>query len=245
MKRRNILLIAGAAVGVGALLIVAAFAMTGFDPQKLQTTNVETVSEDHAFPETISGVDIQTVSSDVRFAASSDGTARVESRHSAQITETVEVKNGILTVRQKQAKQGPKIGIDLSAEDDCLTVYLPGSELDSLSVQTVSGDMELGGLSAKGASLESVSGELELKELIVSGKLTVGTVSGDVDLDRCDAGEIDIVTVSGEVEGTLLSPKQFDVHTISGKLDVPASESGAARCTISTTSGDVELKLAR
>lgn len=243
MKRRNILLFAGAAVGVGALLIIAAFAMGGYDPKNLSTT--ETVEESHAFEEAVSSIDIQVVASDVRFERASDGKVRVESRRDAQIEETVGVKNGTLTVRQKQVKKGVNIGIDLSREDDRLTIYLPQSEYDELTVQTVSGDVKLDGLTAKDASLESVSGELELKGLIAADKLTVNTVSGDVELDRCDAGAISIETVSGEVEGTLLTPKAFDVHTISGEIELPASEDGAPRCEIGTTSGDVELEIAR
>lgn len=241
MNRRNILLISGAVIGVGALLIIAAFAMTGFRPKELSTT--ETVEESRTFEEAISGIDIQTVASDVRFERSNDGKTRVESRHDAQIEETVEVKSGVLTVRQKQARKGINIGIDLSSEDDRLTVYLPQSAYQTLGVETVSGEITLGELQVERASLNTVSGEIELQNLLVSGKMTLNTVSGDIELDRCDADKIEIGTVSGEVEGTLLSGKTFDVGTTSGEISVPASTPGAGLCEIGTVSGDVSLRV--
>lgn len=246
MNRRNVLLIAGAVIGVGLILVLGAFAMSGVQVFSAFSTNkfnnAEMIEESHVFDENVTGIDIQTVASDVRFERSSDGKTRIESRHSAEITETAEVKNGVLTVRQESSRKGG-IHIGVSSAEEVLTVYLSQSDFESLSVETVSGDVALSGLSVGRAGFATVSGELELKDLVSDGKLAIETVSGDVELDRCDAAAIGIETTSGEIEGTLRTGKTFEVSTISGDIDVPASEPGAGRCEISTVSGDVELKI--
>ncbi|MBQ9459718.1 MAG: DUF4097 family beta strand repeat protein [Oscillospiraceae bacterium] len=281
MNRRNVLLIAGAAVGIGLLLILATGLRTVFRPFRESARAVKT--ENHEFRETLTGVDIKTFSSDVRFVVSDDGVTRVESVHGDDVKESVEVENGVLNVRQETVKKVSIhfFGFGVGDIDSHLTVSLPRGTFESLKLETASGDVGIpadysfqsaevatasGSVSfdaqcgkllvgtasgdvrlrevrADSASIATASGEVELKDTRVTEKLTVATVSGDVEFEHSDAQEMELETVSGEVEGTLLTGKSFDVKTTSGKIEVPASTSGAGRCEIKTVSGDVKLRV--
>ena len=265
MNRRSVLLIAGAVIGIGAILILGAFIMSGFRVFSAipKNSTAEQVEESYTFEKTIKSIDIEVIASDLRFERSGDGKTHVESRHDAQIKETVEVKNGTLTVRQEQAKKGFGIGLDLSFANDSLTIYLPGEDYDELCVATVSGKATMSGLHAETAQFETISGDIvlgevrvdkdmeisavsgdaELSGLRVGKELKIDTTSGDVSLVRCDAGEMEINTISGEVEGTLCSGKTFEIDTVSGEVNVPQNTAGAPLCKIDTTSGDVTLRI--
>ncbi len=284
MNMRNTLLGACAAAGVGIVLFAAGvhmmgtgFAKAGFwrlIPNSISA--VPSVEQSYTLTDPFSDIKARTLSGDVRFLRSEDGISHVESRHSENIIETVQVENGVLTIRHEQ-KNGSVFG----AVQDSVTVYLAADAYDTLSVETasgdvdvpaqftfssaafttasgkvefaaqcaelavaaVSGDAKVSGVHAQRATLSSVSGKIELEGLTADGDIALNTISGDIELDRCDAKQLKIGTTSGEVEGTLLSPKAFSTRTTSGKIDVPASVPGAGACEIQTVSGDIEVRV--
>lgn len=290
---RNILLGACAAAGLGIILFAVGLRMTGAGPVLSSLSSLSSlpqlipnelsaaaapVEQSYPITDAFSALKVQTLSSDVELIRASDGATRVESRHGDNVTETVEVTGGVLTVRHEQKHGAASFG----GTQDRVTIYLAGDAYDKLTVDTasgdvnvpdrftfssaailtasgevefaaqcgdlsvtaVSGDVEVRRVHAQHATFSSVSGKVQLKELTVDGDLAANTVSGDVELERCDAGRLKIGTTSGEVEGTLLTPKAFSASTTSGKVDVPASVSGAGACDVRTVSGDIELRVA-
>jgi DUF4097 and DUF4098 domain-containing protein YvlB len=237
MNRRNVLLIAGAAVGIGLLLIFTAGAKTGFRPFWESTRAAET--ENHEFRETLTGADIKTFSSDVRFVVSDDGVTRVESVHGDDVKESVEVENGVLTVRQEAVK---KAGIRFfgfgDTVDSRLTVSLPRGAFESLKLETASGDVSIpADYSFQSAAVATASGSVSFAAQC--GKLAVGTASGDVRLREVRADDATVATASGEVElkDTRIAGK-LAVATVSG--DVEFEHSDAQELELETVSGEVE-----
>ena len=133
---------------------------------------------------------------------------------------------------------------------------------DSLSINTASGDMECSGmkdaaairmntasgeiqlknLTCREIKINSVSGDVRLQDVVCREEMSVDTTSGEVDFTDCDAEEITVQTVSGDVSGSLRSAKVFSTHTVSGDVRVPQDGNGG-KCTVSTTSGDINLKI--
>lgn len=113
----------------------------------------------------------------------------------------------------------------------------------TVQIITTSGDIDLSNLTADALTLKSTSGEIELSAVQVSGKAALETTSGDIEFDHTDAGSLRIQTVSGEVEGTLLSGKNFVTRTTSGDVRMPPSDSTAGTCEVTTTSGDIWLRV--
>lgn len=133
------------------------------------------------------------------------------------------------------------------------------------AINTASGDIEISGLNIIGktaistvsgetdienslfgyANLESGSGDISLGRVTLSGKLVLESVSGDVEFSRLDASEIYIDTTSGDVDGTLVRAMNFKVDSTSGTVRTPSSDHNGGICEINTTSGDIEISLAR
>ena len=67
-------------------------------------------------------------------------------------------------------------------------------------------------------------------------------ISGDVELDACDAASLSIRTNTGDVKGSLLTPKVFDADSPSGKIRLPDERSGG-RCEVRTNTGDIEFRI--
>ncbi len=113
----------------------------------------------------------------------------------------------------------------------------------SVDFQTTSGDISFSDVAAESISVSSVSGDVDLTSSWATEELRIRTTSGDVYFRGCDAADISVKTVSGDVEGSLWTDKSFDIHTVSGDVRVPGSVASAPPCVISTTSGDVSIKI--
>lgn len=236
MNRRTVLLISGAVIGVGLILVLGAFVMTGFQPQKLSTA--EAVSETHEIEEPFTGLDIRTFSSDVRFAIADDGKTRVESTHDAQVRESTGVTDGILNVWQESTGSGVHFGIYYTV-DDHITVYLPQSEYETLFVETTSGDINVSAPFAfERIKIDTGSGEVKCFAQCREN-LSIETTSGDIDAGSVTAHDVNLTSTSGEVElEDLIATGTLTVRTTSGDIEFDRCDAGTI--DIDTTSGEVE-----
>lgn len=112
-----------------------------------------------------------------------------------------------------------------------------------VSFHTTSGDAEISNVQAESIEMSSVSGDMDFTSVWTEEEFRIRTTSGDIDFNGCDGGDISVKTVSGDVEGSFWTDKSFDVHTTSGDVRVPQSVASAPFCVISTTSGDVNIKI--
>ncbi len=226
----------------------------------------------YSVEDSFSGVEVHTAGGDVRFVRASDGADRVEAPEGATVEVSGGVltvrqpKQSVMTfgitrddvtvylsadayqtLSVDTASGSTEVPEWLTFSDAAVSTVsgeiLLAAQCDALKLSTVSGDVKVRDVRAHSAAISSTSGDVELESLTVDGGMEIKTVSGDVELERCDAGRLTISTTSGEVEGTLLTPKAFSVNTASGKVDVPASVSGAGACDVHTVSGDIELRV--
>ncbi len=114
---------------------------------------------------------------------------------------------------------------------------------DSVQASTGSGRLALSYVRADEMNLETSSGAVTLYHAFAEKKLQAVTSSGDVRLDRCDAGELHLQTSSGSIEGTLLSDKLFDARTNSGSINCPPPAANGGKCTVRTSSGDIDIQI--
>lgn len=112
---------------------------------------------------------------------------------------------------------------------------------ETLELKATSGEIYLQDSTAKTIQISSVSGNLEISQTEASEEASFQSTSGDVNFVRFDAPKMEITTVSGNVRGSLLSGKQFSVNSLTGNVQVPPNTSQSQVCTVSSTSGDVEL----
>lgn len=115
---------------------------------------------------------------------------------------------------------------------------------DSMKIETSSGETELENVACKTLFTDGTTGSIELTNVIASENMYIERTTGDVELERCDGGEITIKMSTGDVYGSLLTEKVFVVDTSTGDKNVPQSASGG-KCTITTTTGDISIRIAK
>lgn len=113
----------------------------------------------------------------------------------------------------------------------------------SLEAKTTSGDLEIKSSNVSSIRAKTTSGDIDISGTEATGNASFESTSGNITFAGFDAHEINVSTISGGVRGTLGSSKDFDVSTVSGRVDVPNSVYGAGPCSISTTSGNVNIKI--
>ncbi len=210
------------------------------------------------------------ISEDVALRASADGKIKVVYRDTDNIIHRIDTSGSTLSVKAKQKKGGwlkklfgGLFSFSFNREDKSQTIiYLPEGTYESLSIGTVSGDVDIpdiaefgeleaatvsGDINADAAKIsgnagfETVSGDINLHGIQASSA-SANTVSGQISLTDADiAGEVTLETVSGDVSGNVLGSHSYDAHSLSGDKTFPAGTDGAPEVSVSTTSGDVEL----
>lgn len=120
-------------------------------------------------------------------------------------------------------------------------VRVPFSQLDEFKLNLVSGDGELEDIKADTITLKTVSGDIEASNLSSPNDLKISVVSGDVELKGVTAKGLEITMVSGDLE---LSQASFDeaifVNTVSG--DMEAKDVKVSDIEFHTVSGDFDGK---
>ncbi len=150
--------------------------------------------------------------------------------------------------------------IDIEASSGDVTVN--GSNSDSLTIATRSGNIKIDSASSKDTRISANSGDVSLWDVVTdnvdlktsSGNITSGSIkakringrasSGDVMIRDCDASEINIMTNSGDVSIGIGSEMKYEytTKTSSGDVNVPDSVKGAdGKCNIETSSGDIDV----
>ena len=191
----------------------------------------------------ITALDIDWISGDVKILQTKDDAIRVEERiwnnsysaHPMVVTDD----NGILRIRY--AEDTWLNAIDLPEKE--LTVYLPRAVAENLTevrLNSVSADFDVAALTVKNTlTFDSVSGDLET-DFITADSAEVNTVSGKIELD----GSFRQVTggsTSGEVDLALRKcPEKLDLVTVSGDVELKLPQNAGFTLNYSTVSGDLE-----
>ncbi len=125
-------------------------------------------------------------------------------------------------------------------KDWFITVTVPaGTALDEVELDTISGSVELRGITCDSASLSSTSGKVEAQDIrarelemnSTSEKITAADVS-------CDSFEAETVSSDVQAEGTF---GEMEVSTVSGNTEVVGSISSSGE--LESVSGDISLSL--
>ncbi len=157
MKRSKVIAIF-VAIGLmvaGLILACCAFAAAGWDLDRFN--RIEFVTNTHQVEAPFSSIQIDGANSDVRLARSEDGTCRVVCNEADKIYHTVEVRDGVLTIRQHDGRDWFE-HIGFFWGEMLVTVYLPESEYASCQIKMVSGDIQIDrGLSFGNAALKRTS----------------------------------------------------------------------------------------
>lgn len=196
-------------------------------------------------------VQVENVAGSIEFSVWDRNEVNVRARLADDVEELEieETANGLrVEVRNKRNQRQidstrlylkiPK-GASIEAEGVSADITVNGSECDSISLSTVSGDVEVSAESRR-VDLASVSGDVEFEG--AAQRISAESVSGDVVLIGVRE-EVEASTVSGDVtlEADLVENGRFE--TVSGELNLELGLMDGGRLNCDAMSGDINLKL--
>lgn len=118
-----------------------------------------------------------------------------------------------------------------------------------LQIKCTTGDVTVTNVRCGSLDIHGATADVNLKNTEAEDTLNVKVTTGDVNLDRVDAAELFIKATTGDVTGTLVSGKIFDTKAATGMIITPAGEvvkdttKPLGKCTIETTTGDINIQI--
>ncbi len=232
------LIAAAVLVLLGIVSFVGILALNHWDLPGLTGTKGETTMID--VKETFRNIDIRTVTADIRFVPSADGTCRATHTGPSGIEFTAVIENDTLKIETSDSRKWyERIALwDKSSE---ITVTLPEGSYGSLRIEGSTGDIEIpGALFFESASVSTSTGDVSLGAS-VSGAVTIGTSTGDITLGKLSAGSLALSASTGHVKvSSVEASGDVRVDVTTGKTvltDVTCHD-----LVSSGSTGDIELK---
>ena len=254
------LIIALVCLIVGALLVGLGWVLLQKYP--IQKNVVKDSVHPYGMDKLPKQINISTLDSRVELHPIEGDEWRVECKETENNPHTVELVDGVLTVKQEGdiRKWYEYIGIFNAFQNPSVIVYLPAQIYESLSIHSASGSIKVQeGFVFSNASLQNTRGSITCSSRITgalnvknaSGSITVnGSVGGDLNA-RNTSGSIHIVggvngnlTVtngSGSIKIKNATPTSVNIKNTSGGIDLVDIVCGES-CTIDNASGSIELE---
>ncbi|KYG66342.1 hypothetical protein AZI86_04620 [Bdellovibrio bacteriovorus] len=209
--------------------------ITGFGVSPSRTK----IRENMSFSGPFQTVTIKTVSGEVRLITSDNDALSFEVEGAPPADATPE--EGLAKVSTDEGRI--TIGEGLDVKDFKILIHVP-KNIESLNVESISGNFSMKNLKAKDFGFTTISGEITAEN--VNFENTKGkTVSGDIEIQNLQDGPMKIESISGDIELKLPANQkaEFKLHTMSGKIkNTRGSTAGATAITAKTASGDIEVE---
>lgn len=235
--KKTAIIIAVSFVVVGILLSFGALVAMDFDFTKMNTMTFQ--SKVYSIEESFTDIFIKDAECDVRLIPTQDGSCTVVCKESDQISHSVTVKNGRLTVERTDLRKWyERIGIYWGETE--VLVYLPKTEYDRLSVSDVSGTVEIPKeFSFAQAEIDNTSGDVRFLAS-VQNKLSIKTVSGDIRIADNACPNVSAESTSGEILlSNMTAAETFRLKTVSG--DIRIADIACQNVSAESTSGEILL----
>ncbi len=259
---KTVLIIALIFLVVGALLIGAGWMYLQKNPIGKNTIN-DSVHR-YNISEAPQKINITTLDSRVEIRPIEGDEWRVECMDREDLYHTVELVDGVLTIKQvgTARKWYEYIGVfNGDFKPLKLTVYLPVQEYSLLNVHSTSGSISvLNNFTFVNAFVQNTSGSItfdaktigELSVKNTSGSIEIGgnvgrnlsvkNTSGSITITGGVGGALDVTNTSGKIEIRDAVPQSVNVKCGSGKIYLK-NVICAEKCEITNTSGGIELEL--
>ena len=233
------MIVAAACIVAGLVCIAVGHTLGG---HKLMW-NDDYVSSDFNVTEEFQNIRVNTISADVTFVPSEDGACRVVTKDDGRMNYTVEVVDSTLTVSAERKSPWYKKPFSLfgGAEDARVTIYLPATEYQSLTVKTTTGGIEVNGrLNILGnVSLTATTGDIEWQGS--AGSLFAKATTGEISLENVTVAEtITVETTTGDINLTRVTGSSLDAHAGTGDVELVDS-SITGQITAEVTTGEMTL----
>ena len=200
---------------LGLVIFAGAFAAAGFDISKLSTEvyMTNTYDIDGAF----SSIDVSTMNTDVTFAVSADGSAKVVCEERDKVRHSVRVEDGTLLIHAEDERKWYDM-ISVFGKGLTMTVYLPAGSYEALNVVSHTGDVTVPAAFTFGkAGIEASTGDVSFAAA-VDGPVSIAASTGDISLSSVRAGSAALRVSTGGIAAEKIECEgEFSAETKTGK----------------------------
>ena len=224
---------------VGAVLIGAGWVF--LNPADMNTIKDSVYEYD--IDQVPTQINIFTINSSVELRPIEGNKWKVACMDKENLYHTVELIDGVLTVRQVRTERQwfDFIGIHSGFHNLSVIVYLPQNVYESLSIHSTSGSIKVQeGFVFSNASLQNTSGSIMCNSR-VEGDLDVKNTSGSIRIGGGIDGKLEVRNVSGSIEIKDATPESVTIKNISGGIDL-INVICAGACDVENGSGSIELE---
>ncbi len=223
---------------VGLIIFIAAMTACNWDFTKLGTVKYETNT--YELSEEFSSISIKTDTADIVFLTSDDEKCKVVCYEDKNAKHSASVQDGTLVIKIVDMRRWyDYIGINFGTQK--ITVYLPESKYDELTVKESTGDIEI----PKDFEFESIDISVSTGDVnncaSASGKIKIKTSTGDINIENVSADMLDLSVSTGKVNAKSI--------TCEGDIKIKVSTGDAKLTDIlckvfssDGSTGDISLK---
>lgn len=257
MKTKSWLITAAVLFLIGCMLIGGAMMALQFDFSKFSTTKFETNT--HTVTDAFRSIALHTDTADLTFAPAPDDQCKVICYEPINEKHSVTIEDGVLTIRTQNTKKWyDYIGIHFITPK--ITVYLPQSQYQALTIREDTGDITLpegftfgsldiavstgdifcGASVLEQAKIKTSTGKIHLENMS-AGTLDLQVSTGDVSVaDVACSGDMALRVSTGKAVLTNLTCVNFTTTGNTGDL-IMKNVTAAGRFSIARTTGDIRF----
>ena len=237
---KTALIIAVVLLVVGALLVGAGWVLLKKNP--LAQNTVKDANYPYGIDNLPTKIDIATLDSRVEILPATGEEWRVECKDTEKLYHTVELVDGVLTIRQNGTARKWYEYITLQGVQPLsVTVYLPEGTYQSLSIHSTSGSIKVReGITFSNASLQNTSGSITCSSHI-AGALEVKNTSGSITVNGGVDGDLNVKNTSGSIEIKDATPTSVTIKNTSGGIDL-YDVVCRGEIKVENTSGSIEFE---
>ena len=231
------LITAAALVLLGCILFAGVMTTLKWDFSKLSTVRYETNT--HEVGEPFVNISLTTDNADIIFALSGDGKCKVECHEEENATHSVTVENNTLTININDRRSWyDYAGFHFGSKK--ITVYLPKTEYDTLSVRKSTGNIEIPKDFAFADADISVSTGCVNFFAAAREAVRIVTTTGNIRVENTAVGSLDLSATTGAVTVSGVNCRDDITLTVStGKTDL--TDISCRSMTSRGTTGDISL----
>lgn len=229
--------------------------------KKFDINNAEIVKEETYDANSIRNIEILTASSDIEIKKSEDDKIKIV-QYGNDDEKIFSSSNNNSELKIESDDHNNFCFFICFGSESYLEIYIPTSYENKIDVKTTSGDIKVdSSLNLSSTQLKTISGDMRINANIKTGNLILETTSGDIETKDVTTNNYKINTVSGEIdvdnlvgEGNIKTTSgDIDINnfkmldssnfkSVSGEINIGINDETDCEVSISTVSGDKNIK---
>ena len=211
-------------ISLGLCFVLGSFVLAGCSSES------EPFEEKNYTSDTqISGIHLDVQDREIEVLLSEDEQVHIQYSENTKEYYDISVSDGVLTMTSASSKEWTDyIGVKPAAEDRKISLQIPDTLLENLTISTTNED-------------------ITLSPLAVTGSISLSSNGGNITFENVDVGNALSLTVKdGDISGTVIgSYDDFAIQTEikKGESNLPNKEGGEKTLNVSSNNGNVNVAL--